>query len=157
MTLVAVKPVIFVRHLVPPQQPHLARQGASSAAAISEVIWRINVIVDGIGVVPVSDIVKPRTELPAEAKQRNPPFQRHVQGKEGRVAHPVRNTNKLLVLVYNAERETITPVERIGQIKLLHQRQDSPRDNTVGCVPGKRPSTLRAKIGIEDVEIQNSV
>src|SRR5690242_9856974 len=137
------------RFLIPSQQAHLAGERAAPAGAEGQVIRRIDIVIDGVGIVTVRDVIKAGTQLPPKSKQRNPPFERHVERKIGGKTRAVGTADQLLVFIHHAERKALAPVERVGKIELLQERQDSPGDNPVGGVPWQRARALWTEIGIE--------
>ena len=106
---------------------------------------------------PVGDVVEPAAKRPLVAQESKPSLEVEVQRKVvGKTARPGRADEQLL-LVEHTERVAVAPVERVGEVESLHERQPAPGLDAIRRVPGKRAARLLAEERAIEVEVQHGV
>src|SRR5690348_4307841 len=144
------------------QEANAGYEGAAVEVAEGEEIGRADVVVNGAGIAAAGDVIAAAAQGEIVIAQGNSLFDVGTEREEARITNVVQRLQKLLLLVDDGKRIAGAPVDGVGEIELMDQRQagqrgHAPGKEAVGTIPGIRAGALQSAIEIVNAVGEDSV
>lgn len=143
--------------LLSSQKTDSGGEGAAVEVAEGEEAGGVDVVVDRVWILVISEIIEPASQGPIEAEGVEAFLKMKVQREIGWETIGARRPHDLLLIVNCGKGKSAAGFDGIPGIEAFDHGQQPPGDEAVGSIPGKRTRGLRAQGQIVERIIEDLV